>query len=99
MLLGARFADVIIPGANAETEIIAGVDIASNATRANSSEFIVIVVIDFVLSIDSRVDSSTDTMDRPIARKRDYMNMMMSCYPRRVASTIPPSPSLWPWPW
>jgi hypothetical protein len=51
MLLGARFAEVIIPGANAETEIVAGVDIARNATRANSSEFIVAVVIsDFVLS-------------------------------------------------
>lgn len=83
MLLGARFAEVIFPGANAETEIVAGVDIASNATRANSSEFIVAVVIsDFVLSIDSRVDSnsSTDTITigQPIAIKRDMMMLMMT---------------------
>lgn len=83
MLLGARFAEVIIPGANAETEIVAGVDIASNATRANSSEFIVAVVIsDFVLSIDSRVDSnsSTDTITvgQPTALKRDMM-MTLCC--------------------
>jgi hypothetical protein len=83
MLLGARFAEVIIPGANAETEIVAGVDIARNATRANSSEFIVaVVIIDFLLSIDSRVDSnsSTDTITigQPIAIKRDMMMLMMN---------------------